>query len=217
MPLCTNRPRIHKSLFDELHDTRHQTLEAILARESVCFITNIRIEYHISVAQVEVIIDSRAVRFGDVIFVERLRVPFVEIHQHRVLLRRVEVGRLIQNAFERIAIQRNPGNQLRATPFIVRLLLAQMSKARFLLKRGIGTTDIRIFRKTLFREKQHVRLLRTLEITYLISATHQLDRCLPRLPTINGRTFRSFVERQKKLRRVHINRTFLFVQTLQPV
>ena len=110
-------PRV---LAEHVH-TRHQALEAALARMSVG-IDQVGDKDQIAVAHEIRDIDGRSARGRDAAVVEGLGVALVEVDHHRIFLLGIEIFRLEEQAFERLAVGAGPADELDRAPVVVALL-----------------------------------------------------------------------------------------------
>ena len=84
-------------------------------------VVNVRLEDEISVRRVVGRIDHVAARRRHVV-VQAVRELLVEVRNHRILLGRIEVLRLVEQPLERHAIGANPVHELHRPPVVILLL-----------------------------------------------------------------------------------------------
>ena len=104
MSLCADCLFVYISFRDQGCDTRHYAVVTAFSRVAVSK-AYIRIEDDKAVAQVERIVDRGTSGTRHMIAVQGVCIAFVEIHDYRILLVRVEIGGFINNAFQRTPVE----------------------------------------------------------------------------------------------------------------
>ena len=193
--------------------TWHHAIVAAFARITVT-IAYIRIEDNVTVAQIHAIIDGRTVRFRHTIFVQSFRVTFVKVYDHRILLVRIEVSRLVDDTFQFTAVQRCPWNQLGSSPNIRFLLLDALSKLDAFLERSVCSPYIRKYFKVFTGIDVLVRFLGFQYMVIIVCSSSQKCRLGWRRQTgtINTGTLVRFIETDHHHRFLQVNVFFLSVQ-----
>src|SRR5688572_5044683 len=149
------------------HDAAIRTLAGMAGR-----VDDVRHEHDVAVARVESRVDDDG-RCGRHEAVHDLREALVDVDDHRVLLRRVEVGRLAEHALQLLAVRAAVGDQLGRTP---EKRLQLRAADRDLFRRGefrVGGEDVGELVEAGAEEQQRVGIERTTGVAVILLGPEQ--------------------------------------------
>jgi hypothetical protein len=133
------------------------------------------------------------------VIVEPVRKILVEVRDHRVLLVRVEVLGLVEDALERHAVRRRPRYELRGAPVVFLLKWVRVGDLRE-LREARADPEVREVHERALGDQVHVGVLRLLRIAVgEVAHDDLLGRLLcPKDVVVESTRLRDFAERAEQ-------------------